>query len=117
LNRLLQDLSVASAPAPRRHRDHAVSVSYCRQPGPKIFGELTGMTVLLVGAPGMVEPAWAPPGPKVGCIVVAAPWSGLRLAERYRGRPSPGGVGGPVASADILISSTGAGDYLLRRTR
>jgi glutamyl-tRNA reductase len=100
--------------------DHAVSVSYAAVSlARKIFGELTGMTVLLVGAGEMAELALEHlRGQKVGRIVVANRTleRGLRLAERYRGEAvSLEELEAQLLSADILISSTGAGDYLLRR--
>ena len=100
--------------------DHAVSVSYAAVSlARKIFGELTGMTVLLVGAGEMAELALEHlRGQKVGRIVVANRTleRGLRLAERYRGEAvSLEELEAQLLSADILISSTGSETYLLRR--
>jgi glutamyl-tRNA reductase len=100
--------------------DHAVSVSYAAVSlARKIFGELTGMTVLLVGAGEMAELALEHlKGQGVGRIIVANRTleRGLRLAERYRGEAvSLEELEGQLLHADILISSTGAGHYLLRR--
>ena len=100
--------------------DHAVSVSYAAVSlARKIFGELTGMTVLLVGAGEMAELALEHlRGQKVGRIVVANRTleRGLRLAERYRGEAvSLEELEAQLLSADILISSTGSETYLLKR--
>jgi glutamyl-tRNA reductase len=100
--------------------DHAVSVSYAAVGlARKIFGELTGMTVLLVGAGEMAELALEHlRGQGAGRIVVANRTleRGLRLAERYRGEAvSLEELEAQLLHADILISSTGAGDYLLKR--
>jgi glutamyl-tRNA reductase len=100
--------------------DHAVSVSYAAVSlARKIFGELTGMTVLLVGAGEMAELALEHlRGQKVGRIIVANRTleRGLRLAERYRGEAvSLEELEAQLLSTDILISSTGSGTYLLQR--
>jgi len=100
--------------------DHAVSVSYAAiSLARKIFGELTGMTVLLVGAGEMAELALEHlKGQGVGRIVVANRTleRGLRLAERYRGEAvSLEELEDQLLSADILISSTGSETYLLQR--
>jgi len=100
--------------------DHAVSVSYAAVSlARKIFGELTGMTVLLVGAGEMAELALEHlRGQKVGRIVVANRTleRGLRLAERYRGEAvSLEELEAQLLSTDILISSTGSETYLLQR--
>ncbi len=100
--------------------DHAVSVSYAAVSlARKIFGELTGMTVLLVGAGEMAELALEHlRGQGVGRIVVANRTleRGLRLAERYRGEAvSLEELEAQLLRADILISSTGSETYLLNR--
>jgi glutamyl-tRNA reductase len=100
--------------------DSAVSVSYAAVSlARKIFAELTGMTVLLVGAGEMAELALEHlKGQGVGRIIVANRTleRGLRLAERYRGEAvSLEELEAQLLHADILISSTGAGGYLLRR--
>ncbi len=100
--------------------DHAVSVSYAAiSLARKIFAELTGMTVLLLGAGEMAELALEHlRGQGVGRIIVANRTleRGLRLAERFGGEAvSLEEVEAQLLRADILISSTGAGNYLLRR--
>ena len=93
--------------------DHAVSVSYAAVSlARKIFGELTGMKVLLVGAGEMAELALEHlRGQKVGRIIVANRTleRGVRLAERYGGEAvSLEELEAQLLSADILISSTGS---------
>jgi glutamyl-tRNA reductase len=100
--------------------DHAVSVSYAAiSLARKIFGELTGMTVLLVGAGEMAELALEHlRGHGVGGLIVANRTleRGLRLAERHRGEAvSLEELEAQLLRADILISSTGSETYLLRR--
>jgi len=100
--------------------DHAVSVSYAAVGlARKIFGELAGMTVLLVGAGEMAELALEHlQTQKVGRIIVANRTleRGLRLAERYRGEAvSLEELEAQLLQADILLSSTGSESYLLRR--
>jgi glutamyl-tRNA reductase len=100
--------------------DHAVSVSYAAVSlARKIFGELAGMTVLLVGAGEMAELALEHlRGQGVDRIIVANRTleRGLRLAERYRGEAvSLEELEAQLLSADILISSTGSETYLLKR--
>jgi glutamyl-tRNA reductase len=100
--------------------DHAVSVSYAAVSlARKIFGELTGMTVLLVGAGEMAELALEHlQAQKVGSIIVANRTleRGLRLAERFRGEAvSLEELEAQLLRADIIISSTGSPTYLLKR--
>lgn len=100
--------------------DHAVSVSYAAVSlARKIFGELHGMTVLLVGAGEMAELALEHlQAQKVGRIIVANRTleRGLRLAERYRGEAvSLEELEAQLLHADIIISSTGSQTYLLQR--
>jgi glutamyl-tRNA reductase len=100
--------------------DHAVSVSYAAVGlAKKIFGELTGMTVLLIGAGEMAELALEHlRGQGVGRIILANRTleRGLRLAERFRGEAvSLEELEAQLLRADILISSTGSDTYLLGR--
>ncbi len=100
--------------------DHAVSVSYAAVSlAKKIFGELTDMNVLLVGAGEMAELALEHlKGQGVGRVTVANRTleRGLRLAERYRGEAvSLEELEAQLLTADIIISSTGSQAYLLKR--
>jgi glutamyl-tRNA reductase len=100
--------------------DNAVSVSYAAVTlGKKIFGELTGKTVLLVGAGEMAELALEHlKGQGVGRIIVANRTleRGVRLAGRFKGEAvSLEELEAQLLVADILISSTGAGNFLLSR--
>ncbi|MFZ0053184.1 MAG: glutamyl-tRNA reductase [Desulfobaccales bacterium] len=100
--------------------DHAVSVSYVAVGlARKVFGELTGMTVLLLGAGEMAELALEHLRAQgVGRLIVANRTleRGLRLAERYQGEAvSLEELEEQLGGADILISSTGSETYLLRR--
>jgi glutamyl-tRNA reductase len=122
LNRLLHK-TFSVAKKVRRETglgDHAVSVSYAAVAlGRKIFGDLTGKTVLLLGAGEMAELALEHlRGQGVGRIVVANRTleRGLRLAERFRGEAvSMEELEDQLLTADILISSTGSHQYLLTR--
>jgi glutamyl-tRNA reductase len=100
--------------------DQAVSVSYAAVTlGRKIFGELTGKNVLLLGAGEMAELALEHlRGQGVASITVANRTlaRGVQLAQRFGGEAvSLEELEPQLLSADILISSTGAGDYLLTR--
>ena len=100
--------------------DHAVSVSYVAVGlARKVFGELAGMTVLLLGAGEMAELALERLRAQgVGRLIVANRTleRGLRLAERYQGEAvSLEELEEQLLGADILISSTGSETYLLRR--
>lgn len=100
--------------------DHAVSVSYAAVAlGKKIFGDLRGKKVLLLGAGEMAELALEHlKGQGAGSIVVANRTleRGLRLAERFGGEAvSLEEVEAQLLFADILLSSTGSPAYLLSR--
>ncbi len=100
--------------------DHAVSVSYAAVAlGKKIFGDLRGKKVLLLGAGEMAELALEHlKGQGAGSIVVANRTleRGLRLAERFGGEAvSLEEVEAQLLFADILLSSTGSPTYLLAR--
>jgi glutamyl-tRNA reductase len=98
--------------------DQAVSVSYAAVTlGRKIFGELTGKNVLLLGAGEMAELALEHlRGHGVARITVANRTlaRGVRLASRFGGEAvSLEELEPQLLTADIVISSTGAGGYLL----
>jgi glutamyl-tRNA reductase len=100
--------------------DHAVSVSYAAVTlAKKIFGELTGKNVLLLGAGEMAELALEHlKGQGVGAITVANRTRdrGVKLARRFGGEAvSLEEVPDQLLTADILISSTGAGEVLVTR--
>jgi glutamyl-tRNA reductase len=100
--------------------DHAVSVSYAAITlGRKIFGDLAGKTVLLLGAGEMAELALEHlRGQGVAKIIVANRTleRGVRLAERVRGEAvSLEELEAQLLVADILLSSTGSPEYLLTR--
>jgi glutamyl-tRNA reductase len=100
--------------------DHAVSVSYAAVAlGKKIFGDLKGKNVLMLGAGEMAELALEHlQSQGAGDIVVANRTleRGVRLAERFGGQAvSLEEIESQLLSADVLISSTGAASYLLTR--
>jgi len=100
--------------------DHAVSVSYAAVAmARKIFGELTGKNVLLLGAGEMAELALEHlKGQGAGTITVANRTleRGVKLARRFGGEAvSLEELPEQLLIADILISSTGAGDILITR--
>jgi glutamyl-tRNA reductase len=100
--------------------DHAVSLSYAAVTlGRKIFGALSGKTVLLLGAGEMAELALEHlQADGVGRIIVANRTleRGMKLAARFRGEAvSLEELEAQLLAADILISSTGAEQFLLTR--
>jgi len=100
--------------------DHAVSVSYAAVTlAKKIFGDLAGKNVLLLGAGEMAELALEHlKGQGVAGITVANRTleRGVALARRFGGEAvSLEEVPDQLLSADILISSTGAGEVLVTR--
>jgi glutamyl-tRNA reductase len=100
--------------------DHAVSVSYAAVTlARKIFGDLAGKNVLLLGAGEMAELALEHlKGQGVAAITVANRTleRGINLARRFGGEAvSLEEVPEQLLSADILISSTGAGEVLVTR--
>lgn len=122
LNRLLHK-TFSVAKRVRRETgigDHAVSVSYAAVSlGKKIFGDLRGKNVLLLGAGEMAELALEHlKGQQVGRIVIANRTfeRGLRLARRFGGEAvTLEELPQQLLSADILLSSTGSDTYLLTR--
>jgi glutamyl-tRNA reductase len=122
MNRLLHK-SFSVAKRVRRETgigDAAVSVSYAAVSlGKKIFGDLAGKNVLLLGAGEMAELALEHlRGQGVARIVIANRTldRGVRLAERFRGEAvSLEELDAQLLSADILLSSTGSPEYLLTR--
>jgi glutamyl-tRNA reductase len=100
--------------------DHAVSISYAAvELGRKIFGELEGKAVLLLGAGEMAELAVEHlANNRVQPIFVANRTfeRGLELAERFRGTAIRfEEVRNYLKQVDIVISSTGAREYILVR--
>jgi glutamyl-tRNA reductase len=100
--------------------DHAVSVSYAAVAlGKKIFGDLKGKNVLLLGAGEMGELALEHlKGQGAEGIVIANRTleRGLRLAQRFGGvAVSLEEMGVQLLTADVLLSSTGSESYLLTR--
>ena len=98
----------------------AVSISYAAvQLARKIFGDLSGKTVLLAGAGEMAELAAEHLlAQGVGKVVVANRTleRAVSLARRFNGEAaSLGELVSRLAEADILISSTGAPDLILRK--
>jgi len=100
--------------------DHAVSISYAAvELGRKIFGELEGKAVLLLGAGEMAELAVEHlVNQKARPIYVANRTfeRGVELADRFRGTAIRfEEVRDYLEEVDIVISSTGATDYVLVR--
>jgi glutamyl-tRNA reductase len=100
--------------------DHTVSVSYAAVAmAKKIFGDLAGKNVLLLGAGEMAELALEHlKGQGAGQIIVANRTleRGVALARRFQGEAvSLEELPEQLLTADILISSTGAGDILITR--
>ncbi len=100
--------------------DHAVSVSYAAVSlGKKIFRDLGGKNVLLLGAGEMAELALEHlKGQGAGGMVIANRTleRGLRLAQRFGGEAvSLEELENQLLTADILLSSTGSESHLLTR--
>jgi glutamyl-tRNA reductase len=100
--------------------DHAVSVSCAAVTlGRKIFGDLAGKNVLLLGAGEMAELALEHLKSQGVALIVVANRTlerGLALARRFGGEAvSLEELAAQLLRADILISSTGAGNFLLTR--
>ncbi len=98
--------------------DHAVSISYAAiELGKKIFGDLEGKQVLLIGAGEMAELAVEHLiRNRAGTITVANRTfeRGLELAERFGGRAVRfEEIVDCIDQADIVISSTGSTGYVL----
>ncbi|WP_372682232.1 glutamyl-tRNA reductase [Desulfosarcina sp.] len=100
--------------------DHAVSISYAAiELGKKIFGDLQGKRVMLIGAGEMAELAVEHLiRNRVGTITVANRTfsRGVELANRFNGKAIKfEEIIDFINDADIVISSTGANDYVLRK--
>ena len=100
--------------------DHAVSISYAAiELGRKIFGSLEGRKVLLVGAGEMAELAVEHLiRHRSGDIFVANRTfeRGVALAGRFHGKALRfEEIPDALQDVDIIISSTGSPDYILRR--
>ncbi|PID40507.1 MAG: glutamyl-tRNA reductase [Proteobacteria bacterium] len=98
--------------------DHAVSISYAAiELGKKIFGDLTGKQVLLIGAGEMAELAVEHLiHNRAGTITVANRTfaRGSELAERFNGNAIKiEEIQDSLQTVDIVISSTGATNYIL----
>jgi glutamyl-tRNA reductase len=100
--------------------DHAVSVSYAAVAlGKKIFGDLRGKNILLLGAGEMAELALEhlkSQGAEGIVIANRTLERGLRLAQRFGGKAvSLEELEVELLTADVLLSSTGSESYLLTR--
>lgn len=100
--------------------DHAVSISYAAiELGRKIFGDLEGKKVLLIGAGEMAELAVEHLiRHRAGMIYVANRTfeRGLELATRFNGQAIHfEEIPDSLREVDIIISSTGATGFVLKR--
>jgi glutamyl-tRNA reductase len=100
--------------------DHAVSISYAAvELGRKIFGNLAGKSVLLVGAGEMAELAVEHLiRNKASEIYVANRTfeNGVELAKKYNGKPIRfEEITNFLESTDIIISSTGSPEFVITR--
>jgi glutamyl-tRNA reductase len=100
--------------------DHAVSISYAAiELGKKIFGDLDGKRVMLIGAGEMAELAVEHLiRNRAGTITVANRTfaRGVELANRFRGKAIKfEEIVDCIHDVDIVISSTGATEYVLRK--
>ena len=100
--------------------DRAVSISYAAvELGRKIFGQLTGKSVLLVGAGEMAELAVEHLiRNNVSNIYVANRTfeNGVELAKQFNGKPIRfEEITSFLESSDIIISSTGSPDFVITR--
>ena len=100
--------------------DHAVSISYAAvELGRKIFGELEGKAVLLIGAGEMAEQAVEHLVTNRASPIFVANRTferGLEIAERFHGTAIRfEEVRDHLKQVDIVISSTGAPHYVLVR--
>jgi glutamyl-tRNA reductase len=98
--------------------DHAVSISYAAvELGRKIFGDLEGKKVLLVGAGEMAELAVEHLiRNRAGDLLVANRTfeHGVALAKRFRGEALRfEEIPDALAHVDIIISSTGSPDFVI----
>lgn len=102
--------------------DRAVSISYAAiELGRKIFGTINGITVMLIGAGEMAELAIEHlMGHQAGDIIVANRTfeRGLALAKQFHGRAIHFDEWiDQLKSVDIVISSTGATEYVITRSQ
>lgn len=102
--------------------DHAVSISYAAiELGRKIFGRLAGKKVLLIGAGEMAELAVEHLiCHRAGEIRVANRTfeRGLTLARRFKGQAVRfEEIPQALEIVDIVISSTGSPDYVIRKSQ
>lgn len=100
--------------------DHAVSISYAAiELGRKIFGELAGKKVLLIGAGEMAELAVEHLIRNRSDDIYVANRTferGVELADKYRGTPIRfEEILDYLGQVDIIISSTGAQGYILEK--
>lgn len=100
--------------------DNAVSISYAAvELARKIFGKLEGKKTLLIGAGEMAELAvehLIRQKPAAFCVVNRTFERGEALARRFGGNALPmEELAQAVEDADIVISSTGATDYVIRK--
>ena len=100
--------------------DHAVSISYAAvELGRKIFGNLAGKSVLLVGAGEMAELAVEHLiRNKASEIYVANRTfeNGVKLAKKFNGKPIRfEEITNFLQSIDIVISSTGSPEFVITR--
>jgi glutamyl-tRNA reductase len=101
--------------------DHAVSISYAAvELGRKIFGELEGKSVLLIGAGEMAEQAVEHLVTNRAEPIYVANRTferGLEIAEKFKGTAIRfEEVRDYLKQVDIVISSTGAPTYILVRS-
>lgn len=99
---------------------HAVSISYAAiELGRKIFGSLEGKKILLIGAGEMAELAVTHLiRNRAGDILVTNRTfeRAVELSRRFRGRPIRfEELFASLADVDIVISSTGAPDFVVKR--
>ncbi len=102
--------------------DHAVSISYAAiELGKKIFGDLEDKRVMLVGAGEMAELAVEHLiRNRAGTITVANRTfsRGLELAKRFHGKAVKfEEIVDAINEVDIVISSTGANEYVLQKNQ
>ncbi len=98
--------------------DHAVSISYAAvELGRKIFGDLTGRHVLLIGAGEMAELAVEHLNQhQVGTVYVANRTfeNGLRLAKTFNGQAICfDEIENYLSKVDVVIGSAGGSDFLV----
>ena len=100
--------------------DHAVSISYAAiELARKIFGDLEGRKVMLIGAGEMAELAVEHLIRNRADEILVANRTferGVELARRFNGRAIRiEEIIAGMETVDIVISSTGASDYVIRR--